>query len=197
MTKNDFFSGISASWDERHSRPEEQERLKEFAGHFRLQPGDRVLDAGCGSGRLIPVVCEIIGPEGSLVELDFAPGMLQVGRHKPHGANVSFMEGDAHTLPLPDNDFDKVIALALFPHLGDQDRALREFRRVLKPGGLLIIAHQMGREALDRLHAESSEPVRHDRLPESRVLTELLAACGFSAIKIVDEAERYVAWGRA
>ena len=58
-------------------------------------------------------------------------------------------------------------------------------------------AHQMGRAALDRLHGESSEPVRRDRLPESRVLTELLAASGFSAIKIVDEAERYVAWGRA
>ena len=197
MTKSDFFSGLSASWDIRHSRPEEQERLKKFADHFRLQPGDRVLDAGCGSGRLIPVVCEIIGPDGSLVELDFAPGMLQVGRRKPHGVNVSFTEGDAHALPLPDNDFDKVIALALLPHLADKRRALREFHRVLRPGGLLVIAHQMGRAALDRLHGESSEPVRRDRLPESRVLTELLAASGFSAIKIVDEAERYVAWGRA
>ncbi len=197
MTKSDFFSGISADWDERHSRPGEPERLKDFAGHFRLQPGDRVLDAGCGSGRLVPVICEIIGPDGSLVELDFAPGMLQVGRRKPHGPNVSFTEGDAHALPLPDNDFDKVIALALLPHLTDKDRALREFRRVLRPGGLLVIAHQMGRAALDRLHGESSEPVRRDRLPESRVLSELLEATGFSAIKIVDEAERYVAWGRA
>lgn len=197
MTKSDFFSGISASWDERHSGPEEQARLHSFAGHFRLRPGDRVLDAGCGSGRLIPVVCDVIGPQGSLVELDFAPGMLEVGRLKPHGANVSFVEGDAHALPLPDRDFDKVIALALLPHLADKRRALEEFRRVLKPGGLLVIAHQMGRESLDRLHGESSKPVRRDRLPGKAALEALLAATGFSAVEVVDETDRYVAWARA
>jgi len=197
MNKSEFFSGISASWDERHSGPEEQERLRLFADHFRLRPGDRVLDAGCGSGRLIPIICERIGPDGSLVELDFAPGMLEIGRGKVNGRHVTFVTGDAHSLPLPGMEFDKVIAMALLPHLDKRDVALKEFHRVLKPGGMLVIAHQLGREALDRLHGQSSEPVRRDRLPESRVLTGLLASTGFSAIKIVDEAESYVAWGRA
>ena len=173
------------------------DRLRFFAGHFRLQPGERVLDIGCGSGRLIPIVCEQIGPHGSLVELDFAPGMLELGRSKANGNNVTFVAGDAHSLPLADRDFDKVIALALLPHLDNKAAALKEFHRVLKPNGMLVIAHQMGRAALDRLHGESSEPVRHDRLPESRVLTELLAGAGFSAIEIVDEADQYIAWGQA
>jgi ubiquinone/menaquinone biosynthesis C-methylase UbiE len=197
MTKSDFFSGISASWDERHSSPEEQEHLRLFAAHFRLRPGDRVLDAGCGSGRLIPVVCEIIGPGGSLVELDFAPGMLEIGRGKANGRNVAFVAGDAHALPLPDSDFDKVIALALFPHLENKDRALKEFHRVLRPGGLLVIAHQMGRAALDRLHGESSEPVRRDLLPAGEVLARQLAAAGFSASDVIDEPGQYLAWAQA
>lgn len=197
MHKSNFFSDISRSWDDRHAEPKELERLRAFAEHFRLRPGERVLDAGCGSGRLISVICERIGPNGTLVELDFAPGMLEIGRCKRHGANVTFVPGDAHALPLADKDFDKVIALALLPHLDDPTSALKEFHRVLKPGGLLIIAHQMGREALDRLHGQSSEPVRRDLLPKNPVLESLLAEAGFSGVKIIDEPEQYVAWGQA
>jgi ubiquinone/menaquinone biosynthesis C-methylase UbiE len=197
MTKRDFFSQLSGSWDDRHTEPGEQERLRYFSSHFQLRPGERVLDVGCGSGRLIPIVCEQIGPHGSLVELDFAPGMLELGRNKANGNTVTFVAGDAHSLPLADRDFDKVIALALLPHLDNKAAALKEFHRVLKPGGMLVIAHQMGREALDRLHGESSEPVRHDRLPESHVLNGLLAAAGFAVIKIVDKADQYIAWAQA
>ena len=197
MHKSNFFSDISSSWDNQHAGREEIERLGLFAGHFRLQPGERVLDVGCGSGRLIPLICEKIGPNGSLVELDFAPGMLDIGRGKRNGGNVTFMLGDAHAMPLPSKDFDKVIALALLPHLDDKASALKEFHRVLKPGGLLVIAHQMGRETLDRLHGQSSEPVRRDLLPKKPVLESLLAEAGFSGVKILDEPEQYVAWGQA
>jgi len=197
MPKHVFFSELSKEWEERHAGKDERERLRCFAGHFRLRPGERILDAGCGSGRLIPVVCERIGPGGSLVELDFAPGMLEIGRSKPHGTHVTFMLADAHAIPAPDGDFDKVIALALLPHLSDKARALKEFHRVLKPGGLLVIAHQMGREVLDRLHGRSSEPIRHDTLPEKKALQTLLTAAGFSGIEILDEPEQFVAWGQA
>jgi len=197
MRKRVFFSDISRSWDDKHAGREELERLRLFAGHFRFRPGEHVLDAGCGSGRLIPVACEKIGPNGSLVELDFAAGMLEIGRHKHYDGNVTFVLGDAHALPLPDKDFDKVIALALLPHLDDKAGALREFHRVLKPGGLLIIAHQMGREALDRLHGQSSDPVRRDLLPKKPVLESLLAEACFSGVEILDEPDQYVAWGKA
>lgn len=197
MHKHAFFSELSREWDERHAGEDELERLQRFADHFRLGPGERVLDAGCGSGRLIPVVCERIGPGGSLVELDFAHGMLEIARSKPHGAHVTFMLGDAQAIPAPDGDFDKVIALGLLPHLNDKAAALREFHRVLKAGGLLVIAHQMGRKALDLLHGRCSEPIRHDLLPEKEELQAMLATAGFSAIEILDDPERFVAWGQA
>ncbi len=197
MTKSDFFSGLSTSWDEEHARPEELEKLRRFAVHFRLTPGERVLDAGCGSGRLISLILEAVGAGGSLVELDFAPGMIDRARGKTDDDRVTFQVGDVHDLPLPDGDFDKVIALALLPHLDDHDKALREFHRVLKPGGLLVIAHQMGRDILDRHHAGSSGPVSRDLLPKNEILSRLLVSAGFSASKIVDEPDRYLAWARA
>ncbi|MBN2344928.1 MAG: methyltransferase domain-containing protein [Candidatus Aminicenantes bacterium] len=197
MTKQDFFSRLSSPWDERHGEPEELERLRLFAAHFQLQRGDRILDVGCGSGRLAGVACERIGPSGSLVELDFAPGMIEICRKKCFPGNVTCLLGDAHALPLDDHDFDKVIALALLPHLDDKAGALREFRRVLKPGGLLVVAHQMGREELDRLHDRQGGPVRRDRLPAKPELALLLHDAGFSAVEIQDEPDRYIAWGRA
>jgi SAM-dependent methyltransferase len=197
MTKRDFFSHLSASWDDRHREPGELERLRHFSRHFRLQPGERVLDAGCGCGRLVPLICEAIGAAGSLVELDFAPGMLAAGRNKPHAQNVSFVLGDVHCLRLPDSEFDKVIALALLPHIDDKALALKEFRRVLKPGGLLVIAHQMGREALDRLHGEGGDVIQRDLLPGRAALAGLLADAGFSAIEILDEPDQYIAWAQA
>ncbi|MCU0236156.1 MAG: methyltransferase domain-containing protein [Acidobacteria bacterium] len=197
MTKSEFFSELSASWDREHSRPGELERLRDFAGHFRLGPGERVLDAGCGSGRLVALILEEVGAGGSLVELDFAPGMIERARLKTADPRVDFQIGDAHDLPFPDSDFNKVIALALLPHLDDRCAALKEFRRVLKPGGMLVIAHQLGREALDRLHAESSGPVRRDRLPEKAVLAGWLATAGFSSCEIVDEPGQYIAWALA
>ncbi len=197
MPKRGFFSRISRSWDEQHATPEEQERLRLFSGHFRLQAGERVLDAGCGSGRLIPVICQQIGPGGSLVELDFAPDMLELARQKAGGSPVEFVLGNAQALPFSDRDFDKVIALALLPHLDDKAAALGEFHRVLKPGGMLIIAHQLGREALDRLHRESGDEVSEDRLPRRPALTAMLAQAGFSAVELLDEADCYIAWARA
>jgi demethylmenaquinone methyltransferase/2-methoxy-6-polyprenyl-1,4-benzoquinol methylase len=197
MPKRAFFSSISQSWDTEHSGNEEQEHLRIFARHFHLQPGEHILDAGCGSGRLIPLICEQIGGQGSLVELDFAPGMLEIGRRKAYGGNVTFMAGDAHALPFPEKVFDKVIALALLPHLDDKAVVLKEFRRVLKPGGWLVIAHQLGRDALNRLHGRCAAAVRYDLLPENHVLHDWLAEAGFSAIDILDEADQYVAWGRA
>lgn len=197
MTKRDFFSHLSASWEDRHQEPEELERLRFFSRHFRLQAGERVLDAGCGCGRLVPVIGEAIGADGRLVELDFAPGMLETGRGKPHADNVVFVLGDVHCLRLPDDEFDKVIALALLPHIDDKVIALKEFRRVLRPGGLLVIAHQMGREALDRLHGGGGDVIQRDLLPGRAALAGLLAAAGFSDIEILDEPDQYIAWARA
>jgi len=197
MKKSEFFSHISDSWDSFHDDPMEMAHLKVFSRHFRLQPGESVLDVGCGSGRLISLVCEQIGSKGRLVELDFASGMLAIGRCKPHPGNVSFVLGDVHALTFPESEFDKIIALAIVPHIDDKAKAFGEFHRVLKPGGQLIIAHQMGRESLDKLHQQSSDPVSRDFLPGNDVLIQMLSTAGFSGLEIVDELDQFVAWAKA
>lgn len=106
-----------------------------------LAPGQRLLDVGCGPGSITVDLAEAVAP-GEVVGLDLA--LLQLERARAYAVergvgNVRFEPGSAYDLPFPDAGFDLVFATSLLEHLGDPPRALREFRRVLRPGGLVAI----------------------------------------------------------
>jgi ubiquinone/menaquinone biosynthesis C-methylase UbiE len=196
MSKKAFFDRISHDWDEEHSAPEEEQRTRAFTRHFDLKPGERVLDVGCGTGRLIPFLKEYIGQEGILVAVDFSKEMLDIGREKHRFKRLYFFQGDAHRLALKDHSFTTVICMALFPHLGDKAGALKEFRRLLIPGGTLFITHQMSRQELNRFHQEVKGPVTRDLLPDEVEMRGLFASAGYKNLSIRDEPSLYIARAR-
>jgi ubiquinone/menaquinone biosynthesis C-methylase UbiE len=99
-------------------------------------PGDRILDAACGTGRY----CRLFRERGAdVVGVDFSEGMLGVARSRLPG--VEFHWADlASSLPFPDGDFNKVNCAQALKHLPDVCRALREFSRVLRAGGTLTFS---------------------------------------------------------
>jgi ubiquinone/menaquinone biosynthesis C-methylase UbiE len=129
-----------------HDTPELAEtydRLSDsqFAGGKRLvermgvKAGDRVLDIGCGTGRLARWIASIAGPD-SVVGIDPLPDRVQVARANSPG--VKFDVGTAEDLSaFGDASFDALCMSAVFHWIGDKPKALREARRVLKPGGRL------------------------------------------------------------
>ena len=99
-----------------------------------VQPGDRVLDACCGTGDLALAAER----EGGLVTgLDFSPAMLERARRKSQ--TVAWVEGDLLALPFPDASFDAATVGFGVRNVEDLERGLRELRRVLRPGGRLAI----------------------------------------------------------
>ena len=108
---------------------------------LRLPDGERVLDAGCGAG-LTAVALARRGYEVDAI--DAAQNMLELTRQLAleHGVQdqVSVQTGDAHQLPLSDNQFALVLALGLLPWMQEPGRAVREMARVLKPGGYLLVS---------------------------------------------------------
>ncbi len=103
-----------------------------------LRPGERVLDVATGTGDLAFLAEAAVGPEGQVVGVDFCAPMLQVARRRQRGA-VDFQEGDATNLRFPDASFDVITIGFGLRNVADRGQALREFRRVLRPGGRLMV----------------------------------------------------------
>jgi demethylmenaquinone methyltransferase / 2-methoxy-6-polyprenyl-1,4-benzoquinol methylase len=95
-----------------------------------VSPGDRVLDACCGTGDLA-IAAQLRG--GRVTGLDFSEGMLE--RARPKSDQVEWIRGDALALPFPDGSFDAATVGFGVRNLDDLEAGLRELRRVLRPGG--------------------------------------------------------------
>ena len=95
----------------------------------------RVLDVGCGTG-IMSVKLAASGRQ--TLGVDLSPAMIHRARRK-RAANLDFIVGDAEHLPVEDGAFDAVVNLISLHHYPHADRALREFHRVLRPGGRLVL----------------------------------------------------------
>ena len=105
-----------------------------------LHPGERVLDVACGTGVVARLVSEVVGTAGTVAGLDINPGMLAVARSTtPQGMVIEWHQASAEAMPLPEASFDAVLCQMGLQFLPDKHAALSEMRRVLKPGGRLIL----------------------------------------------------------
>jgi ubiquinone/menaquinone biosynthesis C-methylase UbiE len=102
----------------------------------RPQPGQRILDVGCGTGIVARTVARHIGSGGKIVGIDLNPNMLAVARAaaEREGLTIEWHEGRAEKLPFPDGSFDLVLCQAALMFFSDRHAALAEMRRVLTDG---------------------------------------------------------------
>ncbi|MEI9948482.1 MAG: methyltransferase domain-containing protein [Pseudomonadota bacterium] len=107
---------------------------------LRLRPGDQVLDVGSGTGLLAEYVADLVGPSGSVQAIDPLPLRIEIANWKAR-PNLSFRVGNAYELgSFSDGSFDAVYLNAVFHWLPEKLQPLREFLRILKPGGRLGIS---------------------------------------------------------
>lgn len=97
--------------------------------------GSAVLDVGCGTGLLAREAAKLIGPTGRLVGVDPSPGMMA----QANLPQCRLVEGIAESLPVEDASFDFVTMGYALRHVGDLQQAFREFHRVLRPGGTVLV----------------------------------------------------------
>ncbi|MFI9237754.1 class I SAM-dependent methyltransferase [Streptomyces sp. NPDC053079] len=106
-----------------------------------LRPHHQVLDIGCGPGSITADLAALV-PQGRVTGLDAAPGILEharaIGRERGL-KNIDFTTGDIRALDFPDDSFDVVHAHQVLQYLDDPVAALREMRRVCRPGGLVAV----------------------------------------------------------
>src|SRR5688572_8923923 len=103
---------------------------------YGLKPGHRVLDVACGTGLVAFEAAKILGSAENITCLDPSAGMLSVARKK---LAATFVQGRAEALPFPDNSFDFLTMGYALRHVMDLETTFREYRRVLRPGGTVLI----------------------------------------------------------
>jgi arsenite methyltransferase len=112
---------------------------KVLVRELAIAPGERVLDVGCGTGLLAEHIADLVGPAGAVLGVDPLPLRIELARAKAR-PNLQFKVADAYDLSaIPTADFDVVCLNAVFHWLPEKSGPLREFARVLKPGGRLGI----------------------------------------------------------
>ena len=150
-----------------------------------LVPGESVLEVGCGTGEMAMRARARSGPRGAVAGIDPSLEMIAVARRKAARAklDIDYRVASVEALPFADATFDVVLSSLMMHHLPEdlKPRALAEIRRVLKPGGRLLVVDLT--EPTSRLGRLAPVWLAHRRLPgDVRDLPGLLEAAGFSAV---------------
>lgn len=184
----EFFTARAAGWDSRF--PDDGPAYAAAVADLGLRPGDRVLDAGCGTGRALPALRDAVGPSGTVLGADLTPAMLEAAVRAGRGRVGRLLLADVVRLPLRTGSLDAVFAAGLIAHLPDPADNLRELFRVVRPAGTLALFHPIGRAALA---ARQGRRVTPDDLRAEGNLGPLLSRAGWRMTSYVDEDDRFLA----
>ncbi|MER5193774.1 class I SAM-dependent methyltransferase [Streptomyces sp. NPDC002755] len=184
----EFFGARAADWDSRF--PDDGPAYAAAVGHLGLRPGDRVLDAGCGTGRALTPLRAAVGPSGVVVGADLTPDMLAAAVRAGRDGAGRLMLADVTALPFRSSSLDAVFAAGLVAHLPRPAENLRELARVVRPGGTLALFHPIGRAALATRQGRQLTP---EDLRAEPNLRPMLAGSGWRMTSYADEDARFLA----
>jgi ubiquinone/menaquinone biosynthesis C-methylase UbiE len=191
-----YFDRHASSWDEMLKYEEKTSQLSEAVNWFNLAEGDTVLDVGTGTGILLPLIRQRIGPKGILIGFDFSFKMIEKARLRECPGGKTLIQATINSLPFQFDRFDQVICFSAFPHFPNKVKALFEMVRVLKSGGGLSIAHLRSMEELNQFHQHLGGPVARDLLPHPERVRSLMMESGLFEIKIINRPGKFLAQGR-
>jgi ubiquinone/menaquinone biosynthesis C-methylase UbiE len=184
------YSRLAPDYDERWSFYV-RSSVRETMARLALSPGERVLEVGCGTGALLEQVVARC-PECRVTGVDPVPEMLAMARKRLPAA-VDLREAWAEKLPFADAAFDVVLSCNMFHYIRKPQEALAEMRRVLRPGGRLVITDWCDDYLACRLcdwYLHLRSPA-HYRMYGGDECSELVEKSGFSGIAL----DRYkISW---
>ena len=146
--------------------------LDRVIASLELPEGARILDAGCGSGRNMVLLARY----GEVTGIELSAASAAVAQRRGVGEVV---EGSVDDLPFPDDSFDFAVSLDVLEHLDDDLRSLVELRRVVRPGGLLLVTVP----AYPRLWSSHDDVNHHKRRYTRATLLEVAAQAGWEATR--------------
>lgn len=165
-------------------------------------PGERIVDVGCGPGFYCRELVDEVGPQGAVVGVDSSSAMLGLAaRRCAQYDNIELHESDALSLPLADDTADGLVCVQVLEYVGRVAGALAEMRRVLRPGGRVVLWDidwpavwwfSDDPERMRRVLHAWDEHLVHPGLP--RTLAGAMRAAGFAGVHVQDHSFSSSTW---
>lgn len=150
----DFFDSLAPEWDAEMIRDDAV--VETILDNAQIGPGVEVLDVACGTGVLIGDYLR--RGAAHVTGIDLAPAMIAAARPKFPPEQVTLLCGDVEETDFGQL-FDRVVVYNAFPHFADPARLIAVLAGLVRPGGVLAVAHGMSRAAINHHHEGKASPV--------------------------------------
>lgn len=187
----EFFDAHVGEFLDRPWTGDEEAKLEWFRARWKIQPGMKVIEPGCGAGQLTKRLATWVGPKGRVLAFDSSPKMVGEHRRAIVSDNVECSLARAEDVALPVGWADRVVCFRVFPHFGDKLKALLNLASAMKEEGLFLVAHFHSRRELSQLHRSAGRPVSRDGIPAEAVARDLFRSAGMSIDELIDAPGRY------
>ena len=189
------FDALAPRWDS--FKPHEAVAAGVLRGLALLDDisGRDVVDLGCGTGRLEEILLPRLG-DGRVVGVDFSAEMIARAKLRCPDPRATFLCCDVLDTGLPRGSADVVLCFDSFPHFPDGNAVLREAAEWLRPGGALLLWHDVGRARLADVHRRAGPPVHDDVLPPVEELARVAREAGLVPERAEEDDDSYTFLGR-
>jgi len=187
-----FDDQVRAPWAALEYGAAEADKIQQLLRVGAIAPGQRILEPGCGTGRLTAVLATAVGDTGSVVALDISVRMVQAARELLAGrTNVQVMHTALEDFRGAARRFDRIVCHQVFPHFDDPAVAVRRMADLLAPSGLVVVAHFINVAEVNDRHRKAGTAVARDRLPGPAKMRRLFAAASLVVDVLTDDALGY------
>ncbi|MFE9116712.1 class I SAM-dependent methyltransferase [Streptomyces sp. NPDC007172] len=187
-TTRTFFTQRADAWEERFAY--QAPAYAAAVTRMRLRPGTTAMDLGCGTGRAMPALRELVGPHGRVVGVDVTPAMLFAAARHGRTEHGHLLAADCTRLPVPRRSVQGIFSAGLLDHLPDPRAALTEWARVAARDCVLLLFHPSGRTERAARHGRPLDPA--DLLAEHN-LRPALTATGWRLDEYEDASGHFLA----
>jgi ubiquinone/menaquinone biosynthesis C-methylase UbiE len=192
--KAEFFnSQVDEPWASSVFGPAEIATIDRMLKQADLREGMRVIEPGCGTGRLTGILADLVGPTGFVLASDISPKMIEAAfRRIGSRENVSLKHGAIESFQFDPKSFDVVVCHNVFPHFDHKPTAVNHLTAALKTSGKFIVFHFMNSASINDLHRKAHPSVLNDLLPAEREMKAIFEAAGLQVGLVQDDDSGYL-----
>jgi ubiquinone/menaquinone biosynthesis C-methylase UbiE len=183
-----FDANVGAPWAAPEYGPKEMLKLARLFRHIGPLRGFKVLEPGCGTGRLTEILSNHVGLAGLVVALDISPMMVEAARHRTAArSNVEIHMGAVEEFRMRKQEYDLIVCHQVFPHFEGQGKVLKTLASALKPGGRIVVIHFINRAEINDRHRKAGTAVEMDMMPAQDEIRCLFNETGLEIECILDD----------